>query len=843
MPQAADTREAGTRETVIVTGSSGFLGRAIARRLARSYRVFGFDFTVPEDKLPGVEPVQLDLTKDDSVADAVRTVVDRAGPAIASVVHLAAYYDLSGDENPKYDAVTVEGSRRLMRCLQDLAVGQFILASTLLVHRPTLPGRPIDEDWPIDPKSAYPASKARTEAALSAEHGDIPLVLLRPAGVYDEMCRAAFLAQQIANIHERQVISHLYPGELDHGQPYLHLDDLVDAIARIVDRRDRLPGETALLLGERETLSYDQLQRLFGRLIHDEEWETRTVPKAMAKAGQWLQEDVLDIDPFVQPWMIDRADDHYEVDTTRAEQLLDWRPRHRLEATIPAMIAALKKDPAAWYAANKLNAEAVAAAKVEEAPPERLAPGERRDVEARRREDHRATRWAPFLVAMLGLWLLASPFTLGLFDPGDVTPVPPAAGRVLAEPDVRDGWLAWSDLACGLLLVLFGALALRLRHGWARWATAAVGTWLLFAPLVFWTGSAAAYANDTIIGALSILLATCWSNPPGIASVALKSDADVPLGWSYSPSSYSQRVPIVVLAFVGFLLSRYMAAFQLGHVDAAWDPVFGDGTETVVTSELSRAWPIADAGMGAAVYLIEALTGLIGDRRRWRTMPWLVLGFGLLIVPLGAVSIGFIIIQPVLIGTWCGICLATAVVSVLMIPYALDELLATTQFLLRARRAGRPLWRTFWKGGDSLPGGKREARPDIDAPVGEMLRAFLLGGVSFPWTLAASIAVGVVLMATRLLAGTEGALADSDHVAGCLVITVAVTALAEIARPVRFLNLPIGAWLVAAPFVLDGGGVASAAVGIVAGLLLILLSLPRGRLSGEHYGGWDKAIV
>ncbi|BBK29513.1 nucleoside-diphosphate-sugar epimerase [Stella humosa] len=837
MPEQAESRE-----IVIVTGSSGFLGQAVARRLAGRFRIFGLDFTVPDAPPDGIEPVQVDLTQEESVAAAIAEV-GRAGARIASVIHLAAYYDLSGDENPKYEAVTVEGSRRLMRHLQPLGVDQFVLASTLLVHGPTLPGRPIDEDRPIEPLSPYPASKARTEQALLAEHGAIPLVVIRPAGVYDEMCRAAFLAQQIANIHERQVISHLYPGELDHGQPYLHLDDLVDAIARIVDRRAELPVETTLLLGEAETLSYDRLQRLFGRLLHDEEWETRPVPKAMAKAGQWLQEDVLDLDPFVQPWMIDRADDHYEIDTDRAWQLLGWRPRHRLEATIPEMIANLKADPAGWYAANKLNAKAMAAAKVEEAPPEHVAAAERRAVAAELETTHSSTRWAGFLVAMLGLWLIASPFSFGLFEGGNAATIPPAAGAALPDALWRDRMLGWSDVGCGLLLVLLGGMSLSWRHRWARWAVAAVGTWLLFAPLVFWTTNAAAYANDTIIGALVIAFATLVANPPGIATVALKSDADIPLGWSYSPSSYSQRVPIVVLAFIGFLLSRYMAAFQLGHIDDAWDPAFGDGTERVITSDLSRAWPIADAGMGAVVYLIEALTGLIGDRRRWRTMPWLVLGFGLLIVPLGAVSIGFIIIQPVLIGTWCGLCLATAVVSVAMIPYALDELLASAQFLLRARRAGRPLWRTFWQGGDSLPGAEREKGPDIDAPVGQLLRAFLLGGVSFPWTLSLSIAIGLALMATRLLAGTEGDLANSDHVAGCLVVTIAVTALAEVARPVRFLNMAVGAWLVAAPFVLDGGGPASMAVGVAAGIALILLSLPRGRLSGEHYGGWDKAIV
>ena len=56
----------------------------------------------------------------------------------------------------------------------------------------------------------------------------------------------------------------------------------------------------------------------------------------------------------------------------------------------------------------------------------------------------------------------------------------------------------------------------------------------------------------------------------------------------------------------------------------------------------------------------------------------------------------------------------------------------------------------------------------------------------------ASAALGVLLMATPLVFGTEPPLYFSDHIAGCLVIMVAVTAMAEVARPVRFLNVPIG---------------------------------------------------
>jgi hypothetical protein len=47
----------------------------------------------------------------------------------------------------------------------------------------------------------------------------------------------------------------------------------------------------------------------------------------------------------------------------------------------------------------------------------------------------------------------------------------------------------------------------------------------------------------------------------------------------------------------------------------------------------------------------------------------------------------------------------------------------------------------------------------------------------------------------------------------------------------------------ASPFLLAGGGTASMIGDVVLGLGLVLLSLPRGARSEEHYGGWDRWIV
>src|SRR5690606_19957490 len=128
---------------------------------------------------------------------------------------------------------------------------------------------------------------------------------------------------------------------------------------RAVERRGELPRECVILGGEAEAPSYEELQDTIGRLVHGErDWETFVLPSPLAKAGAWLQEkaepvvpDAFDHGekPFIRPFMIDLAADHYALDCTRARRLLGWRARHGILDVLPAMIARLKRDPRAWY--------------------------------------------------------------------------------------------------------------------------------------------------------------------------------------------------------------------------------------------------------------------------------------------------------------------------------------------------------------------------------------------------------------------------------------------------------------------------------------------------------------
>src|SRR3546814_21138134 len=91
-------------------------------------------------------------------------------------------------------------------------------------------------------------------------------------------------------------------------------------------------------------------------------------------------------------------------------------------------------------------------------------------------------------------------------------------------------------------------------------------------------------------------------------------------------------------------------------------------TTDIITSSVSKAGPIPDDGLGGVSYMIEILMAVMGTRSRWRTMPWMVTFFGILVIPLGVISSYFVIIQPIVIGTWSTLALIAALAMLLMIP-------------------------------------------------------------------------------------------------------------------------------------------------------------------------------
>lgn len=341
------------KDIIVVSGSNGLIGSALINRITESFQVVGLDHSGNPYPHKTVECVCMDITSEKSVQAAFERIKYIGVNKIASVVHLAAYYDFSGKPSPLYKKITVDGTERLLKILQQFEVEQFIFSSSLLVYKPTKPGIKITEDSPLEPKWDYPKSKVETEKILHEKRNHIPVLNFRIAGIYDEMADSIPIVNQIQRIYEKQLTSHLYPGDVTHGNPYLHLDDLISAISKAIEKRKSLPPEITINLGEPDTMSFMDLQQTIAELIYGKKWKTIIIPKWFAKAGAWLQN--IFGNAFIKPWMIDMADDHMEIDISRANELLDWQPQHSLRNELPKIISALKANPEQWYKKNKLK--------------------------------------------------------------------------------------------------------------------------------------------------------------------------------------------------------------------------------------------------------------------------------------------------------------------------------------------------------------------------------------------------------------------------------------------------------------------------------------------------------
>ena len=164
---------------VMLTGSSGFVGRHMAPALARSGWLVRRAVRKPTGKA------------DEATIDSIGPVTDWR-PALAgvdAVVHLAARVHHRREEHAVelYRTVNLEGTLHLARCAAEAGVRHFIFVSTVLVHGRTTDGRrPFNESDVLTPRGLYGMSKAAAEAGLRqlALGSQMKVTIIRPPLIY-----------------------------------------------------------------------------------------------------------------------------------------------------------------------------------------------------------------------------------------------------------------------------------------------------------------------------------------------------------------------------------------------------------------------------------------------------------------------------------------------------------------------------------------------------------------------------------------------------------------------------------------------------------------------------------
>jgi nucleoside-diphosphate-sugar epimerase len=210
---------------ILVTGATGFVGSRVAARLAdRGWRVRGLVRSA--SAIPGVQTVVGDMLDHASLKEAVR--------GVDVVVHCAV--DESGDVD-RGRAVNVEGTRVLAEAALAVGCRRFVHISTCGAY--ALEGLDVvTEDTPLWPEDrieelTYGVTKALGEHALASVAAQgLDAVILRPPNVLGAHPRSVFCEELATRVRDGTIG---YVGDGDTTWPYVHVDNLVDAIEVAID--------------------------------------------------------------------------------------------------------------------------------------------------------------------------------------------------------------------------------------------------------------------------------------------------------------------------------------------------------------------------------------------------------------------------------------------------------------------------------------------------------------------------------------------------------------------------------------------------------------------------------
>ncbi len=166
---------------ILVTGGTGFTGKALVRRLLDDgHQVVALDFQeglkTQELRDWGAEVVIGTVTDKD--------VVDRCMQGVEVVHHLAAAFRQLNVPNSYYWDVNVEGTRNVLEAARREKVKKFVYCSTCGVHG-NVDNPPGNEDSPINAADYYQQTKYEAEPIVKEYHQKgLETTILRPAAIY-----------------------------------------------------------------------------------------------------------------------------------------------------------------------------------------------------------------------------------------------------------------------------------------------------------------------------------------------------------------------------------------------------------------------------------------------------------------------------------------------------------------------------------------------------------------------------------------------------------------------------------------------------------------------------------
>jgi nucleoside-diphosphate-sugar epimerase len=304
----------------LVTGATGFVGRAVLKCLAELHRcedsrigpavVSGISRRPPAAPIPGVRHTQLG---DLSASIDWLPVLQGVDVLLHTAARVHVMADAAPDPLAEFRRVNVQGTLHLARQSASAGVKRFVFISSIGVNgRDTGPGRPFTELHAVHPHNAYAISKHEAEQGLRQIAADtgMEVVIIRPPLVYGSNAPGNFGTLMRAVQRGLPL-----PLALVHNQRSLvALDNLVDFIITCTTH-PQAANET-FLVSDGHDLSTPELIRKMAEAAGVPAW-LWPVPVWALQAGAQL---------LGKGDAVQRLCGNLQVDISKARELLGWVP-------------------------------------------------------------------------------------------------------------------------------------------------------------------------------------------------------------------------------------------------------------------------------------------------------------------------------------------------------------------------------------------------------------------------------------------------------------------------------------------------------------------------------------
>jgi nucleoside-diphosphate-sugar epimerase len=350
---------------LLIVGATGFVGRHLIATLSQRTRIHALARRSPHEvgipEHPNVTWYQADIADPQSLATAFAAITAAGGADY--VIHLAAHYDFSGEDNPEYRRTNVVGLESVLQACVALAPRRFVFASSLAACDFPAPGTVLTERSVADGRHPYARSKRQGEELIAKYRTQLRSVIVRLGAVFSDWCEFLPVFMLFNTWLTPSWKARVLGGNGSAALPYIHVRDCVSFIKRLIDRDGLLGAGEVLIAGTEDSVSQRQLFDAACHAYFGHRVEPRLMPKIFARLGIHVLDvigHILGERPFERPWMADYIDRAMRVDMSYTRQRLGWAPNPRfgLLRRMPFIIENLKTNPIEWNRKNLAKVKA-----------------------------------------------------------------------------------------------------------------------------------------------------------------------------------------------------------------------------------------------------------------------------------------------------------------------------------------------------------------------------------------------------------------------------------------------------------------------------------------------------